>query len=43
MEPVAHFGLRKGEKIRKVVVQWTNGKKTNLKISRINKTIKINQ
>ena len=43
MEPVAHFGLRKGEKIRKVVVQWTNGKKTNLKISRINKTIKIKQ
>ena len=43
MEPVAHFGLRKGEKIRKVVVQWTNGKKTNLKIPRINKTIKIKQ
>tara|TARA_B100000941_G_scaffold286580_1_gene260386 strand:- start:346 stop:1776 length:1431 start_codon:yes stop_codon:yes gene_type:complete len=43
MEPVAHFGLRKNEKIRKVVVQWTNGQETNLKISKINRTIKVKQ
>ena len=43
MEPVAHFGLRKGEKIRNVVIQWTNGQKKSLKISKINKTIKVKQ
>jgi len=43
MEPVAHFGLRKGEKIRSVVIQWTNGQKKSLKISKINKTIKVKQ
>ena len=43
MEPVAHFGLRKSEKIRSVVIQWTNGQKKSLKISKINKTIKVKQ
>ena len=43
MEPVAHFGLRKGEKIRSIVIQWTNGQKKSLKISKINKTIKVKQ
>ena len=43
MEPVAHFGLRKGEKIRSVVIQWTNGQRKSLKISKINKTIKVKQ
>ena len=43
MEPVAHFGLRKDEKIRSVVIQWTNGQKKSLKISKINKTIKVKQ
>ena len=43
MEPVAHFGLRKGEKIRSVVIQWTNGQKKSLKISKINRTIKVKQ
>ncbi|MDC2996448.1 CRTAC1 family protein [Candidatus Pelagibacter sp.] len=43
MEPVAHFGLRKGEKIRSLVIQWTNGQKKSLKISKINKTIKVKQ
>ena len=43
MEPVAHFGLRKEEKVKKIVVQWTNGSKKNIKISKINKTIKIKQ
>ena len=43
MEPVAHFGLRKGEKIRSVIIQWTNGQKKSLKISKINKTIKVKQ
>ena len=38
MEPVAHFGIRKGEKDFKVSIKWTNGKTNNYKITETGKT-----
>ena len=38
MEPVAHYGIRDGEKDFKVSVKWTNGKINNYKIPKIGKT-----
>ena len=38
MEPVAHYGIREGEKDFKVEIKWTNGKVNEYKIDRIGKT-----
>ena len=38
MEPVAHYGIRDGEKDFKVSIKWTNGKINNYKIPKIGKT-----
>ena len=38
MEPVAHYGIREGEKDFKVEIKWTNGKVNKYKIDRIGKT-----
>ena len=38
MEPVAHYGIRKGEKDFKVSIKWTNGKTSNYKITKTGKT-----
>ena len=38
MEPVAHYGIRKGEKDFKVSIKWTNGKTNNYKITKTGKT-----
>ena len=38
MEPVAHYGIRNGEKDFEVQIKWTNGKINNYKIPRIGKT-----
>ena len=38
MEPVAHYGIRSGEKDFEVQIKWTNGKINNYKIPRIGKT-----
>ena len=37
MEPVAHYGIRKGEKDFKVSIKWTNGKINNYKITKTGK------
>ena len=39
MEPVAHFGIRKGEKDLEVLIKWTDGKNQSFKIKEINKEI----
>ena len=38
MEPVAHYGIREGEKDFKVSIKWTNGKISNYKITKTGKT-----
>jgi len=38
MEPVAHYGIRDGEKNFKISIKWTNGKTNNYKINEIGKT-----
>jgi len=38
MEPVAHYGIRDGEKDFKIQIKWTNGKTNNYEISKIGKT-----
>ena len=38
MEPVAHYGIRNGEKDFQVQIKWTNGKINNYKITSIGKT-----
>ena len=38
MEPVAHYGIRKEEKILGVTIKWTNGTSSNYEISDLNKT-----
>ena len=38
MEPVAHYGLRKDEKVKSVTIKWTDGSSDNFKISQLNKT-----
>ncbi len=38
MEPVAHYGLRKGEKVKSVTIKWTDGSLDNFKINQLNKT-----
>ena len=43
MEPVAHYGIRKGEKNISIKVVWTDGSSQSFKIKELNKTIEINQ
>ncbi len=43
MEPIAHFGIRKKEKISKVSIKWTDGTIKNIKINSLNKTITVRQ
>ncbi|MBD1157872.1 CRTAC1 family protein [Pelagibacterales bacterium SAG-MED17] len=43
MEPVAHYGIRKGEKNISIKVVWTDGSSKSFKIKELNKTIEINQ
>ena len=38
MEPIAHYGIRNGEKDFKVEIRWTNGKTSNYKIRETGKT-----
>jgi hypothetical protein len=38
MEPVAHYGIREGEKDFKVEIKWTNGKVNAYKIDSVGKT-----
>ena len=38
MEPVAHYGIRNGEKDFEVQIKWTNGKTNNYKIKETGKT-----
>ena len=43
MEPVAHYGLREGEKNISINVIWTNGLSESFKVNELNKTIEIKQ
>jgi hypothetical protein len=43
MEPVAHYGLREGEKINNIIIQWTNGTKSKYQLDSINKTYLFKQ
>ena len=36
MEPVAHFGIRKGEADFKVTIKWTNGETHSFSIDKLN-------
>ncbi len=38
MEPVAHYGLRDGEKVNSVTIRWTDGSSDNFNINQLNKT-----
>ena len=38
MEPVAHYGLRNGEKVNSVTIKWTDGSSDNFNINELNKT-----
>ena len=38
MEPVAHYGIRNGEKDFEEQIKWTNGKTNNYKIKETGKT-----
>ena len=43
MEPVAHYGIRDGEKNISIKIIWTNGFTETLNINELNKTIEVNQ
>ena len=43
MEPIAHYGIREGEKNISVKIVWTDGSSQSLKINEFNKTIEVNQ
>jgi len=38
MEPVAHYGLRNGEKVNSVTIKWADGSSDNFNIKQLNKT-----
>ena len=38
MEPVAHYGLRNGEKVNSATIKWTDGSSDNFNIDELNKT-----
>ena len=43
MEPVAHYGIRDGEKDFSIQIKWTNGKKVFIDKIKLNQTITIKQ
>jgi len=43
MEPVAHYGIREGEKNISIDVVWTNGLSETFNVNELNKTIEIRQ
>ncbi len=43
MEPVAHYGIRQGEKNISIKVIWTDGSSQSFKVKELNKIIEINQ
>jgi len=43
MEPVAHYGLRKHEKIKSVTIKWTDGSIETFDIDELNKTHEFRQ
>ena len=43
MEPVAHYGIRKGEKDFKVEINWTDGSIEAFDIDELNKTYEFRQ
>ena len=43
MEPVAHYGLRKGEIIKKITIKWTNGTIDSYEINDINNLFEFKQ
>ena len=43
MEPVAHYGIRDGEKNISIKIIWTNGFTETLNINELNKTIEVKQ
>jgi len=43
MEPVAHYGLRDGEKIENVSIKWTNGKIDTFEVNDTNNTLEFKQ
>ncbi len=43
MEPVAHYGLREGEIIKKITIKWTNGTIDSYAINDINSTLEFKQ
>ena len=43
MEPIAHYGIRNGEIIEKIVVTWTDGTSSEIGEFDLNQTIEIRQ
>ena len=43
MEPVAHYGIRSGENIEKIVVTWTDGTTKEIYNVELNQMIEIKQ
>ena len=43
MEPVAHYGIRQGEKDFKVEIKWTDGSIESFDIDELNKTYEFRQ
>ena len=43
MEPVAHFGIRRGEKNISVSIRWTNGSEVHINDVEANKVYTIKQ
>ena len=43
MEPVAHYGIRDGEKNISIKIIWTNGLAETLTINDLNRTIEVTQ
>ena len=43
IEPVAHYGIRKGEKDFKVEIKWTDGSIETFDIDELNKTYEFRQ
>ncbi len=43
MEPVAHYGLRDGEKIENISIKWTNGNVDTFEVKDINNTLEFKQ
>ena len=43
MEPVAHFGIRKGEADFRVTIKWTNGETQSFSIDKLNQELIVKQ